>query len=412
MPLLPPSRLARLPAFWALWVCGGLIAVAPARAAPYTPSADHLVLETLPASVAGFSGVAGVGNAAARELRELRAASAADPQHLDKALRLARRYYAEVVAEGDPRYIGYAQAALAPWWGQANPPAGVRVMRAILLQFNHHFAEAQADLNAALQAEPDNAEAWAWLAAISLVQADFAQARRACAQLQSLATPLITRACAAQIDSLTGRSARAVVDLRAALLEFPQAGAEEKLWALTRLAEAEERRGDFPAAEAAYRRALGLQLTDGYLLAAYADFLLDRGRPAEVLTLLRGKTRSDLLLLRLALAAKALNDPALKGWQADLAARFEAAQLRGDTVHQKEESRFALGVQGQAARALVLAGQNFAVQREPADARILLEAALAAKQPAAAQPALQWLADSGHDGVLLNHLARQLKEQK
>jgi hypothetical protein len=52
------------------------------------------------------------------------------------------------------------------------------------------------------------------------------------------------------------------------------------------------------------------------------------------------------------------------------------------------------------------------VQREPADARILLEAALAAKQPAPAQPALQWLADSGHDGVLLNSLAQQLKGQK
>ena len=131
-----------------------------------------------------------------------------------------------------------------------------------------------------------------------------------------------------------------------------------------------------------------------------------------MLTLLRGKTRSDLLLLRLALAAKALNDPALKGWENELAARFDAAKQRGDTVHQKEESRFALGVQGQAARALVLAGQNFATQREPADVRILLEAALAAKQPAAAQPALRWLAESGHDGVLLNRLALQLKGQK
>ena len=395
---MPPSSRFRLASQLAL-----LVAAATASAAPYTPSNDQQVLETLPASV---------GDAGARELRELRTALAADPQNLDKALRLARRYYAEVAAEGDPRYIGYAEAALAPWWSQAAPPAAARVMRAILLQFNHHFAEAKADLNAALQVEPDNAEAWAWLAAISLVRADFAQARRACARLQALTTPLMARACMAQIDSLTGRSARAAVDLRAALTQFPQADAEQRLWALTRLAEAEERHGEFRAAEAAYRSALDLPLTDGYLLAAYADFLLDRGRPVEVLTLLRGKTRSDLLLLRLALAAKALNDPALKGWESDLAARFDAAQLRGDTVHQKEESRFALGVQGQAARALVLAGQNFATQREPADARILLEAALAAKQPAAAQPALQWLADSGHDGVLLNELARQLKGQK
>ena len=397
MPITTAPRLATL------LLLGALAAALPARAAPYTPQNDQQVLETLPARL---------GNVQARELREFRAALAADPGNLDKALRLARRYYSEVAAEGDPRYIGYAQAALAPWWNKADAPPAARVMRAILLQFNHHFDEAKADLNAALQAQPDNAEAWAWLGAISLVQADYAQARRACTQLQTLAEPLIARACMAQIDSLTGHSARAVADLRSALLQSTNADADQRLWALTRLAEAEERRGDFPAAEAAFKSALEIELTDGYLLAAYADFLLDRGRPAEVLALLRGKTRSDLLLLRLALAAKALNDPARKGWESDLAARFDAARLRGDTVHQKEESRFALGLQGQAARALQLASANFAVQREPADARILIEAALAAKQPAAAQPALQWLADSGQDGLLLNNLAQQVKALK
>jgi len=128
-----------------------------------------------------------------------------------------------------------------------------------------------------------------------------------------------------------------------------------------------------------------------------------------VLVLLKDKTRSDLLLLRLALAAKALDDPALKAWESELAARFDAARLRGDTVHQKEEARFALGVQGQAARALALAQENFAVQREPADARTLLEAALAAGQPAAAAPGLKWMADSGIESVVLRALAQQLK---
>ena len=46
---------------------------------------------------------------------------------------------------------------LAPWWDKPDPPPAVRVMRAILLQFDHRFADALADLGAALQAEPDNA---------------------------------------------------------------------------------------------------------------------------------------------------------------------------------------------------------------------------------------------------------------
>ena len=154
---------------------------------------------------------------------------------------------------------------------------------------------------------------------------------------------------------------------------------------------------------------MALGITDGYLLAAYADFLLDRGRPAEVLVLLKDKERSDLLLLRLALAAKAAGAPGLAAWSSDLAARFDAARLRGDTVHQKEESRFALGLKGDKARALTLARENYAVQRECADARILLEAALAAGQPQAAEPVLKWMAESQVESVVLRGLAARLK---
>jgi hypothetical protein len=127
-----------------------------------------------------------------------------------------------------------------------------------------------------------------------------------------------------------------------------------------------------------------------------------------VLALLAGRERSDLLLLRLALAAKASADPRLARWQADLAARFDAARLRGDSVHQKEESRFALQLLGDAPRALALARSNYAVQREPSDARALLEAALAAQQPAAAAPVRAWMASSGIESTVLHELLAKL----
>ena len=128
-----------------------------------------------------------------------------------------------------------------------------------------------------------------------------------------------------------------------------------------------------------------------------------------MLALLDGKGRSDLLLLRLVLAAKALQHPSLKAWQADLAARFDAARLRGDATHEKEESRFVLAVLGDAKRALELARRNYAVQREPADARTLLEAAIAAREPAAAEPVLQWMASSHIESAALHSLATRLK---
>ncbi len=371
-----------------------------AAAEPHVPASDAQVLATVPARAL---------DPRAREMVTLRDAWRREPQDVQAAVRLARRYFDEVAAEGDPRWVGYAQAALLPWWDRPDPPVAVRVLRAQLLQFNHSFGPALADLDAAIAAEPGNGQAWAWRTAILMVQADYDGARRGCEHMAALATPLIAVACKAQVDAVTGRAAQAAADLRQALLAQPEAGAEERLWALTRLAETEERRGQFAAAEAAFREALALRLPDVYLLAAYADFLLDRGRHTDVLKLLENSERADVLLLRLAEAAQAAGDPRAARLRQELAARFDAARRRGDSTHRKEESRFVRGLQGDAPRALALAQENFAVQREPADARILLEAALAAKQAAAAQPVLDWMAASGIESTALQSLAGRIK---
>lgn len=370
------------------------------QAAPFTPSSDQQVLERLPAAAL---------DPRQRELRALRDSWRAQPTDADAVVALARRYFEASAAEGDPRYVGYAQAALAPWWDKPEPPAEVRVMRAVLRQFGHEFDAALADLSAAVQQDPDDGEAWAWQVAIQLVRAQYPQAREACEKLAALAEPLIGAGCRAQLDSLTGRAATAADALRAALRADAAASPEQRLWSLTRLAEIEERRGRFAEAEAAFREALALGLPDVYLLSAYADFLLDRGRATQVLALLKDKERSDLLLLRLAIAGKSTGAPQAAGWADALSARFDAARLRGDALHQKEEARFALSVLGQAKRALPLASANYTLQREPADARVLLEAAVAAREPAAAEPVLRWLAETGAESVVLRQLAAQLK---
>jgi hypothetical protein len=66
-------------------------------------------------------------------------------------------------------------------------------------------------------------------------------------------------------------------------------------------------------------------------------------------------------------------------------------------------------LQGDARGALRLAAENYRLQREPRDARILMEAALAANEHAAAQPALDWLRTSGYEDPLYAKLARQLE---
>jgi len=92
-----------------------------------------------------------------------------------------------------------------------------------------------------------------------------------------------------------------------------------------------------------------------------------------------------------------------------LAARYDASRLRGDTVHRREEARFVLGVKHDARGALELARGNWAVQREPWDLRVFLEAALAAKDPAVAAPALAFLDENHLEDGRIRAIAQSLR---
>jgi hypothetical protein len=135
--------------------------------------------------------------------------------------------------------------------------------------------------------------------------------------------------------------------------------------------------------------------------------LLDSKRPAEVVKLLAAWEASDPLLLRLAEAETLLQAPAAKAHVQALDDRFAAAKLRGDTTHRAEEARFQLRLRKNPALAVQLAAANYHVQKEPRDLRVLLEAALAAGDSAAAKPARDWLQSSGFEDAKLRALAAQ-----
>src|SRR5712671_1122205 len=171
-----------------------------AYAAPYVPTDDAALLERLPVRP---------GDPVARELRQLRAELTANPRKRDTAVRLAERYFALATSEGDPRYVGYAQAALKPWWDLPAPPQDVLVMRAILKQYSHDFSGAMQDLEAATREDPENARAWSWRAAIHMVQADYERAREDCLALQKLESELYAVGCIAYLDGTTGQAGAA-----------------------------------------------------------------------------------------------------------------------------------------------------------------------------------------------------------
>ncbi|QYG07490.1 hypothetical protein [Janthinobacterium sp. PAMC25594] len=374
-----------------------------ALAAPYTPKDGGAVIEQLPRRA----------DATQSELRGLRQQLNAAPQDLALATGLAQRYIALARSETDPRYLGYAQAALAPWWRQAAPPLPVRLLRATILQSTHQFGPALQDLDAVIAQQPHNAQAWLTRATVLTVQGDYPQATAACARLSALTTQLVTVTCIANIASVTGRAAASERLLDLTLQRSAGTAPELESWAATLLAEMATRRGESTLAEARYKTALARQPRDSYLLGAYSDFLLDRQRPQDVVKLLQDQQRIDALLLRYALALQSLPDrqTAFQAAKAELSARFTAAMQRGDTVHQREQARFALFLQQDAPAALRLAQQNWAIQKEVPDMRIVLEAALAARNDGAAQAVLAWIAANGVEDAALQRLARQLGPQ-
>jgi tetratricopeptide (TPR) repeat protein len=394
-PLFPNIIAVSLKALAVLAWVGTCLAPLNLLAAPRLPTDPAEVLERLPLRP---------GDATARELAALRAAVTraakevpADPL---PATRLAGRYYELATARGDPRYIGYADAVMAPFARSQDP--AVLTVRGQLRQYRHDFDGALADFAGALGADPQFALAHAWRGAIYLVQADYAAARVECDALLALDRPTLHGGCIGLVRAYGGKMEAGAAALERALGETQDAG--NRLWLLTRLGEVAAWRGRPDEAERHFRAALALGIDDGYLLAAWSDFLLDQRRPAEVVKWLARWEASDGLLLRLALAETALALPAAKAHVQALADRFAAATVRGDTTHRAEEARYQLHLAGNAAAALAVAAANYRVQREPRDARVLLEAAIAAKDAGAAQPVRDWLQSSGFEDAHMRQL--------
>lgn len=187
---------------------------------------------------------------------------------------------------------------------------------------------------------------------------------------------------------------------------------DNRLWLHTRLGEVAAWQGRTAVAERHYRSALRLDITDSYLLAAWSDFLLDQRRGQEVIELLAERAASDPLLLRLALAHQQVGSSRATDLSRMLEERFAATRLRGDTTHRAEEARYQLHLRKDATAALGLALANHEVQREPRDARMVLEAALAAGQPGRADKVLAWVKASGFQGQPIGALVQQLLQSR
>ena len=363
--------------------------ISVAHAAPITPSRDDEIIEVLPAMT---------GNRA--EERRLRKQLAAQPRDPALALAAAERYLAQAHELGDPRFAGMALSAIAAWTDEASMPDGVLMMRATLQQYLHEF-DASVNSLQLLVARPSTqsrAQAWLTLATVRRVQGQYADSDKACRQVVQADASLHANACLAENAALRGDVARARTTF-STLLATRGLPSATQAWLMTSMAELEQRDGRAKAADIAFRAALKLD-PDSYTTLAYADFLIDQRRPLQALALLKDQARSDVVVLRLAIAGSQAGTPAAAADAAEMRERIALANERPDAkiYHGREQAMFALVIEKQPKRALELARGNVAKQREPLDVLVLAQAARASGETGALQEAQRITREMGlHD---------------
>jgi tetratricopeptide (TPR) repeat protein len=352
-----------------------------AQADPHVPGSENTVLAELSAGTR-------YADVSARRLARAR---------VDVAIPLAQFYIQQSRISGDLRFLGYAEAVLAPWIKSGPPLPDVLVLQATLQQSRHEFTASLATLDRALATRANDPQALLIRATVLRVLGRYSEAGVTCGQFSRLVEARLGALCTQGLRGLTG-------DLESAYSVLTQISSQgwlnsERSWLYSELGEMAVRLGRDDDAQRWFQRDLNLVPTDFYVRAAYADLLLRLRRPADVLALLKGQESFEPLLLRVAIAQKELGDPGLAQSSARLRTAFTAELQRGESVHRREQARFLLEVEDQPKLSLAAALENWTVQREPDDVLVLVNAAKAAGHPEAAEPALQFARAQGQSDV-------------
>ena len=188
-----------------------------AQQQPTTPKSDDEVLLVLPKSFLENRG----------KLSELRDLLNANPDNSKLAAGVASQYLILGNRSGDPRFYGYARAAINPWWDTDASPAILEI-RAKLKEKDHLYDDALKDLKSALKkaskdtqiSDDFKAEVLLRIGNIYRVQGRYDDAMDIGDQIQSIAGDIPAALCRAPIMAQTGQAEEAY-DLLSKIL--PQA---------------------------------------------------------------------------------------------------------------------------------------------------------------------------------------------
>lgn len=352
------------------WVMAFFISVlglpATLQAAPYTPAQDDVVLMEL--------------NERQQQLAQQTRTSG--EQHRDEAaaIQLAQAQIRYSREQEDPRFLGYAQATLAPFSDSSDP--AVTILTASIEQQRHHFSQAQTRLKQLLARAPNQAQGWLLLANIQRVQGQYSDAQHSCQQAAPHLSPAVTILCQASIQAMTGHAQKAYTVLQRLADSNQHLGTDYALWLQTILAELALQQGFADDAQRHIAQGLAIAPDDNYLHLLRSDIWLQTNQPQRVIADLERWQERDGALLRLAIAGKQNGHADANRWANDYAQRMQDAQDNGRTIHLREHARYLLDVAEQPNEALKVAKENWQKQKELADLRLLQASAKASNDTA------------------------------
>jgi tetratricopeptide (TPR) repeat protein len=343
------------------------------------------------------------------QLRALDQAWRAQPTNLDASLAYARAVFTLGLTEGDLRWFGSAKAALTPWWQSADLPADGFFLRGLVKQGFHEFDAGLADINQAIAKDAQRAEFWSWRFALHLLLADMAAAQQDILEISRLFGPEEGNVYRGILLYRTGKPQPATELLSAALKAKTFQDTSSQDWIGFHLGEALRVGGQSAQALAIWQKQLKANPQSHLLRLSLAEMLNSQGNYRQAKQIATTESASDALLMQALLASRGLKESDEKRLASLIDARLKSQEMRQESLIERPKLFYLIAYGKDPAAGLALSIQNWQLQKEPPDALLFIQAALAVNQPRAAEPVVNWAEKTGYTDPELAALIRQLQ---
>lgn len=346
-------------------------------------------------------------------LRELDKAWRAQPQDQSVALAYARAVFTLGLNEGDLRWFGSAKAALAPWWQTTDLTAEAYFLRGLVKQGFHDFNAGLQDINRAIELEPGRAEFWSWRFALHLLLADMAAAQQDIDHMDRHFGKAEADIYRGIFFYRTGQPGKAAQILRRAFLSPNYQDASSQDWLAFHLGEALRVDGQPSQAIAVWGQRLKKNANSHLLRLSLADL---HNQQAEFMQAKKvamnqvdAQSMTDALLMQALIASRGLKDADEPRLANQMEARVRVQAMRQESLIERPKLIYQISYGVDITAGLALSIENWKQQKEPPDAILFVQAALALGQATSALQVVTWANQTGYTEPQLKLLLKQLQ---